>query len=682
MMRFNVLPAVLLSCVSLAAVAAEQSLAQLVAEEFPFTFTYDGRAHKGVSGLASDGKGGSRLDENVTVRVESAVDAEFGVREYTVWFENVGRGPSKVLKDVCCLDAEFAGADPVLTGIYGDGRGEDHSRYERYSKPLKDGKVAFVEQYGRATQDCFPYFNLIHGDGGTLIALGWSGCWSAEFSAAKGSAHVSAKTCRDFCAVLMPGERVRTGQVVMLNYKGRDEDRAMNVWRRWYMKHVLPRNADGSPIAPFVTASFSLDTGLPNMDGSVSERAATWRRTFDKLLDEKIPIDYRWFDAGWYCDPGKGVDLADWHYVGTWELDWVKWPGRTFLESVEYGRRHGVKTLVWFEPERTSDVESLATNFGYRAEWAALTKKGRDRYLNDIGNPDCYRWTRDRIFKAFERMDPDLYREDFNLWPVSAAWQELDRRKEAACKLPRSGISENFGVQAHYRLWDEIIANRRAHGRCPYVDSCASGGGRNDIESMRRGFPLMRSDFDRMILSRRLSMTTSLCRWLPFHGSFVKETKAAIEPSTGSGPDKYVFRASMLPICNLVESFTQNGEFDYGLLRRNLAEWKSVAPLTVKDFHVLTKWLDENDSSGWTAWAWDDPEKGEAALLAFRQETCPEPKCEVRLKFLDAAATYEVEDADEGTRRTCPGAALRNGLCLELAKPRSSLLLRIRKRNR
>ena len=645
--------------------------------DFPFTFIYNGRAHAGLSGLASDGKGGYRLDENVTVRVESAVDEVFGGREYTVWFENVGRAPSKVLKDVCCLDAEFAGEDPVLTGIYGDSCEKEHSRYELYSKPLKDGKVVFAEQYGRTTQHCFPYFNLIHGDGGTLIALGWSGCWSAEFSAAKGAAHVSAKTCKDFCAVLLPGERIRTGLVVMLNYRGRDEDRAMNVWRRWYMKRVLPRNADGSPIAPFVTAGFALDTGLPNMDGSVSERATTWRRTLDRLLDEKISIDYRWFDAGWYCDPGKGVDLADWHSVGTWELDWVKWPGRTFLESVEYGRRHGVKTLVWFEPERASDVEALATNFSYKVEWAVPTNWGR--YLNDIGNPDCYRWTRDRIFKAFERMDPDLYREDFNVGRVSVAWQELDRRKEAACKLPRSGISENLGVQAHYRLWDEIIANRRAHGRCPYVDSCASGGGRNDVESMRRGFPLMRSDADRMTMPRRLSMTTSLCRWLPFHGSFVKEAKAAMEPSAGSGPDKYVFRASMLPICNLHERFTRNEKFDYGLLRQNLAEWKSVAPLTVKDFHVLTKWLDENDGTGWTAWAWNDPEKGEAVLLAFRQEACAEPVCEVRLKFLDVAATYEVEDADAGTRRTYPEAVLRNGLRLELVKPRSSLLLRIRK---
>ena len=46
----------------------------------------------------------------------------------------------------------------------------------------------------------------------------------------------------------------------------------------------------------------------------------------------------------------------------------------------------------------------------------------------------------------------------------------------------RQGITENLYVQGHLAFWDEF---RR---RNPYlrIDSCASGGRRNDLETIRR----------------------------------------------------------------------------------------------------------------------------------------------------------------------------------------------------
>ena len=57
-------------------------------------------------------------------------------------------------------------------------------------------------------------------------------------------------------------------------------------------------------------------------------------------------------DAGWYIAPDlgsaeplvKGHDC--WDTVGTWEFDPKKWPGKTFLESTDYAREHGMKTLL------------------------------------------------------------------------------------------------------------------------------------------------------------------------------------------------------------------------------------------------------------------------------------------------------------------------------------------------
>ena len=50
------------------------------------------------------------------------------------------------------------------------------------------------------------------------------------------------------------------------------------------------------------------------------------------------------------------------------------------------------------------------------------------------------------------------------------------------------------------------------NGKYTYVDSCASGGGRNDLESMRRGVPFLRSDSDRTTAAIRLAMTSSFSK--------------------------------------------------------------------------------------------------------------------------------------------------------------------------
>ena len=54
------------------------------------------------------------------------------------------------------------------------------------------------------------------------------------------------------------------------------------------------------------------------------------------------------------------------------------------------------------------------------------------------------------------------------------------------------GIAENLYAQGYYLYWDLLIE------RFPnmMIDSCAAGGGRNDIESMRRSVPLHKTDHD------------------------------------------------------------------------------------------------------------------------------------------------------------------------------------------
>lgn len=216
------------------------------------------------------------------------------------------------------------------------------------------------------------------------------------------------------------------------------------------------------------------------------------------------------------------------------------------------------------------------------------------------------------------------------------------------------------------------------HGKCTFVDSCASGDGRNDIESMRRAFPLMRSDYDRTSSAMRLSQTSTFCKWIPFHGSCTKETATQLESSKGAGSSPYVARASFLPIYNFGEAYTHNPALDFDLMRRNLNEWKSVRHLLTRDFYALTPWHHEGSRTAWTAFAYDTPDLGESILLAFRMEEAEADTA--YLKFAEDGASYTLTDADTGNVTVPDGKTLREqGYSVTLNEKKTSALVRIRR---
>ena len=651
----------------------------------PVAFTYNGVAHKSLKGIdilsntcvtTASGKSLKAvfaLDGNLQAKVEASLNNEFGEIEYTVWFENVGNSPTAELKDIESVVLDLKGHDPVIRGCLGD----HVNKYADYQTTLRDTTVSFVSAGGRATHVYFPYFDLVHGDGGTLMALGWAGTWHSDFVGGGEGIAVTAGNCNGFDSVLMPGEKVRTALVVMLPYKGRDRDDATNLWREWFIKYNMPSaDADGNPIQPFSTTCFAADTGLPNSDGSISERFYTWKRTLERLVYEDVKPDFRWFDAGWYLDPRGNTVPTDWYgTVGTWDLDTVKWPGKTFLESNEACHKVGMKVLVWFEPESVCDVEDLAKNYGYNPEWADHYRN--NRYTNNLGDKDCLEWTLGRITKMMGENGVDLFREDNNSNPVKA-WNGFDLKSAEKTGLPRTGITENLAIQGHYELWDRIIFFCAKNGKCTYIDNCASGGGRNDIESLRRSLPFMRSDYDRTTTALRLSMTTSFNRWIPFHGANTKESAGQLDPGIAGGSTFYITRASWLPVYNISEVFTHDVDLDYNRLRATFGEWKEYNHLLVKDMYPLTPWRHPEDDSHWTALAWRDRQTDEAVLEAFRQETCEEDEYVARLKFLRPDRKYILTNEDTGETLERTGASLASeGLRINLPEPKSSAVWHI-----
>ena len=140
----------------------------------------------------------------------------------------------------------------------------------------------------------------------------------------------------------------------------------------------------------------------------------------------------------------------------------------------------------------------------------------------------------DHIDKLLTEQGIDLYRQDFNMDPLDY-WRTHDAPD-------RQGITEIRHVTGYLAFWDEL---RRRHPGL-LIDTCASGGRRNDLETLRRAVPLWRTDYILEPIGTQCC-TYGISSWIPFHGTGVKE------------PNAYHFRSMMTPYPNCLWDARRDG---------------------------------------------------------------------------------------------------------------------------
>ena len=160
-------------------------------------------------------------------------------------------------------------------------------------------------------------------------------------------------------------------------------------------------------------------------------------------------------------------------------------------------------------------------------------------------------------------------------------------------------------MQGYLAYWDELL--RRHPGML--IDSCASGGRRNDLETLRRAVPLLRSDYQGSPETAvgNQGHTYGISSWIPFYGSGANTT------------DKYTARSHFMPsFCVGVDA---RGKVNWPAVRRIYDDCRKVAPYMLGDYYPLTPY--SLDNSLWIGWQFDCPEKGEGMVQAFRRAAEP-----------------------------------------------------------
>ncbi len=598
-----------------------------------FSFTYDARPSAELLATWALERATRVLDDRRTEHVLTYTDPATGLAvrcvaveyrdfpfvEWTLFLKNTGDQPTPILEDVQALDTvvrrfpwiEAEATDFVLHHFTGSPYSP--ADYEPHVTRLTAGtRKTITAAGGRPTNSDLCYFNVEWPGEGLTLGIGWPGQWAAHFTRDEGTA-LRLQVGEELTHFrLLPGEEVRTPLIALQFCKG-DRMRWHNVWRRWMMAHNLPRPGGKLPPVPQFAACSSHQFGE-----MINANEENQKLFVDRYLAEGLKLDYWWMDAGWY------VNESGWPNTGTWEVDTKRFP-RGLRAITDHAHAKGVRSIVWFEPERVTPGTWL---YEQHPEWL-LGPDGQQKLLN-LGNPEAREWLTEHVSRLIAEQGIDLYRNDFNIDPLGF-WRANDSAQ-------RQGITEIRYVEGYLAYWDEL----RRRFPAMLIDSCASGGRRNDLETLRRAVPLLRSDWLIEPVSQQ-GHSYGIAFWMPFYGTGTNAT----EP--------YAFRSHMCPHMTGCWDVRRE-DLDYDTIRRLVAQWQDVAPCYLGDYYPLTSYSLADDV--WMAWQFDRPDLGRGMVQVFRRAESIYEAARLPLYGLEPDAEYKVTDLDEGSARRMTGREL------------------------
>jgi alpha-galactosidase len=185
-------------------------------------------------------------------------------------------------------------------------------------------------------------------------------------------------------------------------------------------------------------------------------------------------------------------------------------------------------------------------------------------------------------------------------------------------------------VEGLYRMWDDI---GKAHPGL-FIDNCASGGRRIDLETCLRSITLWRTDgviepfikfdYDQTAIQNQVT-SAGLNRYLPYSSS----------GSIGAKP--YYFGSGFNYGVPLAE---QPREDERELLRQSIAEGKRLRAFWLGNFYPLSRvTMSPRD---WCVLQYHRPKEQDGIVVAFRRQKSPDRIFACDLHGIDPAADYLV----------------------------------------
>jgi alpha-galactosidase len=244
----------------------------------------------------------------------------------------------------------------------------------------------------------------------------------------------------------------------------------------------------------------------------------------------------------------------------------------------------------------------------------------------------------------------DLYRQDFNIDPLGY-WRGAD-------PPDRQGITEIRYAMGFLSFWDEL---RRRHPQM-LIDTCASGGRRNDLETLRRAVPLLRSDYILEPVSQQ-NHTYGIASWIPFYGTGVNAF------------DAYTFRSQQAPHSTACYDM-RNDKQDFPAVKRLVEQWRQLGPMYFGDYYPLTPYNPGADA--WMGWQFHRDDQGSGFVQVFRRHESIYEAARLRLRGLAHIGRYRVVnlDAPQSGKEYTGAALMQSGLPITVSEQPGAIILR------
>lgn len=629
----------------------------LAQPQTPFSFVYDGVSSRELLGgwpheaTVHESHGRTRIEAawreprtGLVVLATATMFTDYPALDWVLAFENRGRDDTPILGDIFTADMPVGAGDArrifLLRQLRGDGATEES--FTPYETRLRAGETSrFAPTGGRPSNtSAFPFWNVEEGGEGAITAIGWSGQWSAEYRRDRSGVTRFRAGMEHAHLRLRPGEAIRLPRVLVMPWQG-DRQAAHSRFRRLLLFEYIPR-VDGRPIRlPVVLQTFD------RYNWTRPEWATEAGQLRGVEAAHAAGCDAYWFDAAWFVGNFP-------HGVGNWTCKPDAFP-RGLAPIGERCKQLGLRFIVWFEPCRVAPDTQIDQE---HPEFLLESKDGPVAWnskLYNLGDPAARKWMTDLISQRISEFQLDVYREDFNIDPLPF-WRAHDAPD-------RQGISEIRFVLGHYEFWDEL----RARHPGLWIDNCASGGRRIDLETCMRAVPLWRSDTScapgRSEWQQQQSL--ALSQYLPLHTASVWTM------------DRYAARSSATGGL-AVELDYLNPDFDMAAAREVLTEVKANQKYWYGDFYPLTPADSARDR--FCAWQFHRADLREGMILAFRRPECEVMGLIASPRGLDAGRTYRFEWIDEQgrseSRALSGGAVQKEGLALRIDGKGESLLVR------
>jgi alpha-galactosidase len=623
-------------------------------EKIPLTFRYGDRVIRGIPADFHPKVHRRLLDSNMVQTIITGENAEglalraeyieyrdFPVTEWTAYITNNSEKNTPILSRIKIMDNELCGKHPVL--VYGNGDTTREDGYEFFREQVKE-KMTLFPKDGTPCNGAFPYMRLLFEEYGINIAVGWPAQWEVSFTPSENGVVFTAGQQRTNM-YLKPGETVRTPCIRLMGYTG-DEDRGRNLWRRSYFKHILPKE-NGNSIPPMLCLHTFMIDGKPEFTGITEENQIMG---IDAYLSKGLKPDIWWIDAGWYpCN-------YDWPQTGTWTHDPVRLPNGLGPVGKKC-EENGIRLLLWFEPERVRPNTWL---YNEHPEWL-LDAPDNPNKLLDLSNPCALDWLINHTDRLIKEYKVHIYRQDFNFSPLPF-WIQNEGED-------RVGAIENLHVQGYLKYWDELILRNPGL----WIDSCASGGRRNDLETMRRAVPLHYTDVGYGNHPIKQKQYRLMFEWIPYFRSHTENwdnENGEYIPHRKQPVDEFAYHSALAPAITYTIVYNDSEE-QFELAKKFEPIWRAAAEIMLKgDYYPLTEC--RKSSKDYYAMQFDDPEGNRGFIQILRNIHAEENGITV-YPFADESAVYRFENRETGESMTMEGSELKKGFAVSIPK-RSSVI--------